>query len=877
MKKHVLLLIVISAAFIHTSAQLYKLELDEKVANANIIAEGKVIDKKSFWNEKHTMIYTANTVVVYKIFKGEINQNKVEVLTQGGVVGTEAIEASDLLQLDKEQTGIFFLMPGKINLRSPLTQDILLDVYGSDQGFLRYDLSSNKAYTPFAEYKDIIGNLYKILQQKTGRNMRVIDNSFKAVAPKADNLTQKEQGTINSFSPLRINAGMITDPATNVLTISGSGFGTPVSPKAVLFKNGDNAETRPTYEVKYNSSYMISWTDTEIKVRVPGKAATGNIGIVTGLGDTAFSGKQLDVFLAVASIEFNISGTNVAVEPRMMNTNNQGGYTLLYSTSIAGSGVNFNTSAEKATFQRALNTWKQQVGVNFIEGGTTINQIVNPSDKINTIMFDNKNTGNNPLPEGVLATTYSSFSMCANVTYGAKKTGFDLVLRNVGVSSGNTSFTTGPCFPAPGQIDLEFVLLHELGHAINLAHINDDYEVSNASYSTLNPSKLMHYAVLDYINRRSLDASAYRGALYGVKPLGQQYGTCDVITQEMQQTSYVIVNNDDCPASFPTAAITTGTTINFDLVHTTSNRLSDPQYTAVNCQNKGTFVTNNAFYAFKTNSTPAGNITIAISNYATTPAEQASCAGQGVRLALYKVNSCPTALNYPNPVACRTFTTNTTLAAISNLLPNTNYLLYVDGLRNTKATFTAAFSGSVLPIVLSKFYGEYVKGRNNLYIEIQQAINVKEILIEKSADANSFVQIGTLPFASAADIIGKKIYVDAMPFSGKNYYRLKIVDKDGGIQYSDIILLQNTAKQIVSMYPNPVANNLIVNLAGVNAGDYTINITDAAGRVLKSTLYKISQGGQLINLPFSQVSKGVYFVQVLNASKTIIAKQRVVK
>ncbi len=151
----------------------------------------------------------------------------------------------------------------------------------------------------------------------------------------------------------------------------------------------------------------------------------------------------------------------------------------------------------------------------------------------------------------------------------------------------------------PDEVDLEFVILHELGHAINLAHINDTYEVSDNSYQTINPGKLMHYATLDYVNRRSLDASAYRSALYEVTPQHNTYGNCELFSEEMQPLNAITISNDDCPANFPSAALATGTTINFDLAHATSNKFSDPQYTDVNCQNKGTFVTNNAFYAFK--------------------------------------------------------------------------------------------------------------------------------------------------------------------------------------------------------------------------------------------------------------------------------------
>ena len=61
-----------------------------------------------------------------------------------------------------------------------------------------------------------------------------------------------------------------------------------------------------------------------------------------------------------------------------MNTNGSGGYSLLYCTSTAGNGVDLNTAPEKETFQRALATWNESGGVNFVEGGTTTTQTVKP-------------------------------------------------------------------------------------------------------------------------------------------------------------------------------------------------------------------------------------------------------------------------------------------------------------------------------------------------------------------------------------------------------------------------------------------------------------------------------------------------------------------
>ena len=678
------------AGFSPLDAQLYKIDLNHKIIKATLIVEGSVTDQYSFWNDEHTVIYTANKVHVYKLFKGQEVSKDIEVITQGGTVGNKCLKVSDVLELRKGETGMFFLYENALRIPSPSTKKILYDVYSSKQGFLRYDKAKKNAVAPFATYENPDKTLYNEIKKRSGVQEKVLDPAFKISAGDVSNGTA--DAAIVSFSPATVHAGAINDAANNVLTITGSGFGNAPSNKAgVEFKDGNSDNTDPDYKVNYNSPYVISWTDTQIKLNVPDRAGTGKFAVMLNDGTEIMSATDLQVFFAILDAEFTVGNKNFVREPRLMNANGSGGYTFQFSTSTEGGGIDFTTSPAKQTFQRAVNTWREIVGANLIEGAPTANQKV-ADDDTNLVVFDNDSTTVPKMADGVLESTYSWFSACnanGNILT-AQKTGFDILIRNDKVSTGDDiSFEFGLCFPSMGSYDLEMIILHEIGHALNLAHINDDYENDGGNYQRINPSKLMHYAILDYVDRRSPDAAAYQGALYTITPQHNNYGDCGLFKTEMIPLSASAISNDNCPSTFPSAELQDNTMVSFDLVHATSNKFVDPSFKQVNCKNTGTPVTNNAYYAFLTGTKQ--NVELDITNYTTVPPDLASCNGQGVLLALYDVQSCPTGQSYPQPVVCSQFSGNSKIK-ISGLQQNHKYLLYFDGIRNTKASFVVTFN-----------------------------------------------------------------------------------------------------------------------------------------------------------------------------------------
>jgi hypothetical protein len=86
----------------------------------------------------------------------------------------------------------------------------------------------------------------------------------------------------------------------------------------------------------------------------------------------------------------------------------------------------------------------------------------------------------------------------------------------------------------------------------------------------------------------------------------------------------------------------------------------------------------------------------------------------------------------------------------------------------------------------------------------QNATNIKESQIEHSIDGIHFSLMKIIPAISSSD---KYTFMHNQPVSGNNYYRIKKVEIDGKIKYSEIVkVIMPDFFTGINVYPNPVKN-----------------------------------------------------------------------
>jgi hypothetical protein len=74
----------------------------------------------------------------------------------------------------------------------------------------------------------------------------------------------------------------------------------------------------------------------------------------------------------------------------------------------------------------------------------------------------------------------------------------------------------------------------------------------------------------------------------------------------------------------------------------------------------------------------------------------------------------------------------------------------------------------------------------------------------------------------------------------------------------------------VKVYPNPVIDNISVELFGENSGSFSITIINMGGTIVFSDRISFIEGyWQIINIPVSSFSRGLYFVRILGGDGII--------
>ena len=175
---------------------------------------------------------------------------------------------------------------------------------------------------------------------------------------------------------------------------------------------------------------------------------------------------------------------------------------------------------------------------------------------------------------------------------------------------------------------------------------------------------------------------------------------------------------------------------------------------------------------------------------------------------------------------------------------------------NTEMTTVVA---ETFPLKLLTFTAKKEGKANLLQWTSANEINVDRFEIERSYNGRDFSMIGKVKAG-----LSNYSFTDKNPLQVTNYYRLKMIDRDGQFTYSPIRMINNSGTFSLSIYPNPAKDHLQLQIDNDKKSTLQIQILSAVGKVLLSNTTTTAEGSILRIINISTLPKGSYLLKVFS-------------
>jgi len=194
------------------------------------------------------------------------------------------------------------------------------------------------------------------------------------------------------------------------------------------------------------------------------------------------------------------------------------------------------------------------------------------------------------------------------------------------------------------------------------------------------------------------------------------------------------------------------------------------------------------------------------------------------------------------------------------IISNVNFTSFGDF-----ALANAAGGTNVLPVQWLQVNARQQNKQVLVTWKISNELNVKNYVVERSADGISFNEIAWVDASTSTAI--EKMYEasDLLPMKGTNYYRIKQTDKDGRYDYSKILQLTIRDASGFTLLPNPATE--------------TITVQNSQSMQL---LQCFNSNGQLVYqakpmsvrhvIPVLQWAAGIYHVKMISGAQVTTAR-----
>ena len=181
---------------------------------------------------------------------------------------------------------------------------------------------------------------------------------------------------------------------------------------------------------------------------------------------------------------------------------------------------------------------------------------------------------------------------------------------------------------------------------------------------------------------------------------------------------------------------------------------------------------------------------------------------------------------------------------------------------------------STLPVTFTSVKA-YLQSKNiNVEWNVDNERNIQQYEVEKSTDGNHFAKVTVLPATANSGHSAAYNFIDKNAVEGINYYRIKSVDDNGKIFYTNIVkVIVASIKEEIIVYPNPVINGKInLQLNNEPDGNYGLRIFNKAGQQIleKKIQHSSADNRETIQLS-NYIAHGIYELKVTKPDGSVVS------
>jgi sugar lactone lactonase YvrE len=199
----------------------------------------------------------------------------------------------------------------------------------------------------------------------------------------------------------------------------------------------------------------------------------------------------------------------------------------------------------------------------------------------------------------------------------------------------------------------------------------------------------------------------------------------------------------------------------------------------------------------------------------------------------------------------------------TNGVYNSDYYLQVNISSFSSFYFANKALSAILPVKLKSFMGKHIGMANELKWEADCFDHVV-FNVERSADGIHFNTIEKIN-AGKMDCNKPFYFTDKNILPGNNFYRLQIIETNGAINYSSVVLLNNIRPINIRLMNNPLVKKALdVELFSETTSQVELICTDITGRMIMHKKEAVLTGNNQFSLDVVNISKGIYWLYAVD-------------